>query len=390
MGAGEDFLLKWNDHHSLFFAGAEELCQSEEYTDVTLAAGQRFFSAHRLVLSICSPFFRALFKRLGSGAVAQKSVIFLKDVEPMHLELLLEYMYKGEIKVQEAELVNVLNAAQSLEIKGLTDSSQKNDTTQPTSGSGNSGNGSNGGSSSNTSSSKSDSHHRSSSSHKRPSPSPSNVAGTGSGSIHSDTPPRKRSKPPLHHDTTGNTAAMAVNVKEEHQEVIPVTDNDWPDQDTGGGGGGGGTAGSGTVAGSDGTLTGYNDGQDASDYASTVATGYEEMGYEGDEYYSEEGMVNLGEGDDREATCVLCCKVFSTKYNLKVHYRTVHEQLKLFRCPICDRNFSQNSSLNRHIRSNHQQKTTSRSGRDSASGGDSSSYNSAGGSLDTYNYQSTL
>jgi len=364
MGAGEDFLLKWNDHHSLFFAGAEELCQSEEYTDVTLAAGQRFFSAHRLVLSICSPFFRALFKRLGSGAVAQKSVIFLKDVEPMHLELLLEYMYKGEIKVQEAELVNVLNAAQSLEIKGLTDSSQKNDTTQPTSGSGNSGNGSNGGSSSNTSSSKSDSHHRSSSSHKRPSPSPSNVAGTGSGSIHSDTPPRKRSKPPLHHDTTGNTAAMAVNVKEEHQEVIPVTDNDWPDQDTGGGGGGGGTAGSGTVAGSDGTLTGYNDGQDASDYASTVATGYEEMGYEGDEYYSEEGMVNLGEGDDRVrctsskgasdgvggggyAVCKYCLKDCRTPSLLERHI-TVHTKEKKYVC-VCGRGYTRPDRFRKHL-----------------------------------------
>ena len=96
MGASEDFLLKWNDHHSLFFAGAEELCESEEYTDVTLAAGQKFFSAHKLVLSICSPYFRSLFKRLGSNV---KSVIFLKDVDPKHLELLLEYMYKGEIKV---------------------------------------------------------------------------------------------------------------------------------------------------------------------------------------------------------------------------------------------------------------------------------------------------
>ena len=96
MGSSEDFLLKWNDHHSLFFAGAEELCASEEYTDVTLAAGQQFFSAHRLVLSICSPFFRSLFKRLGPA----KTVIFLKDVDPKHLELLLEYMYKGEIKVQ--------------------------------------------------------------------------------------------------------------------------------------------------------------------------------------------------------------------------------------------------------------------------------------------------
>jgi hypothetical protein len=57
--SGEDFLLKWNDHHSLFFAGAEQLCESEEYTDVTLAA-------HKLVLSICSPYFLLLFLCLGA------------------------------------------------------------------------------------------------------------------------------------------------------------------------------------------------------------------------------------------------------------------------------------------------------------------------------------
>ena len=54
----EDFLLKWNDHHTLFFRGAEELLEKDEYTDVILAAGSKFYSAHKLVLSICSPFFQ--------------------------------------------------------------------------------------------------------------------------------------------------------------------------------------------------------------------------------------------------------------------------------------------------------------------------------------------
>ena len=54
----EEFLLKGNDHHSVFFVGALYLCESEEYNDVTLAA---VFSAHRLVLSICSAYFRQLF-----------------------------------------------------------------------------------------------------------------------------------------------------------------------------------------------------------------------------------------------------------------------------------------------------------------------------------------
>ena len=80
----EDFLLKWNDHHTLFFAGAEKLYQDEEFTDVTLAAGSKFFKAHKLVLSICSPCFQSLFRRLGP----EKHVIFLKDISSLHLELL--------------------------------------------------------------------------------------------------------------------------------------------------------------------------------------------------------------------------------------------------------------------------------------------------------------
>jgi len=123
----EDFLLKWNDHHDLFFAGAELLCQNEEFTDVTLAAGKKFYPAHKLVLSICSPYFQNLFRRLGQ----EKHVIFLKDVSSKHLELLLQYMYKGEIKVQEDELVTVLNTAQSLEIKGLTDSTESSGSGAP-------------------------------------------------------------------------------------------------------------------------------------------------------------------------------------------------------------------------------------------------------------------
>jgi len=97
--------------------GAEELCESEEYTDVTLAAGTKLFAAHKLILSICSPYFRQLFRTMGK----EKTVIYLKDVEPRHLDLLLQYMYKGEIKVKESELVSVLQVAQGLDIKGLSE-----------------------------------------------------------------------------------------------------------------------------------------------------------------------------------------------------------------------------------------------------------------------------
>ncbi|XP_023332184.1 zinc finger and BTB domain-containing protein 45 isoform X14 [Eurytemora carolleeae] len=296
MGAGEDFLLKWNDHHSLFFAGAEELCDSEEYTDVTLAAGQRFFSAHKLVLSICSPFFRALFKRLG----VHKSVIFLKDVEPRHLELLLEYMYKGEIKVQESELVNVLNAAQSLEIKGLTDSGQKTE-----------------------------------SSHSKPDP-PRPVKRPSPGPApHIENSVRKRPRPePTQPIISAPPPTAEVNVKEEQEVIAIPSDTEWVEP-------GGGT------------VSGYNE-EEEGVYNSTVATGYEEMGYEGEEYYNEEGMMNMGEGDDREFSgsgllCPYCSHRFCNRSSLNQHL-PVHTGEKKFQCTNCERRFTQSSSLYKHMK----------------------------------------
>merc|ERR1712183_67613 len=309
--SGEDFLLKWNDHHSLFFAGAEELCESEEYTDVTLAAGSKFFPAHKLVLSICSPYFQKLFRRLG----AEKPVIFLKDVDPKHLELLLQYMYKGEIKVEENELVTVLNTAQGLEIRGLTDSTD-------------------------TGSAKSSEPSKPSPAPYRPPPpkrhspipQPSNqferkkpkLAPSDAlyklSNVHVSPsmeqsgpapPPAPRAPPPP-------PPEQVVNVK---QEVAPVTiDLDQP---------------------TDNSMAGYDDGmaQEMAYSDTTVATGYGgEESYEGEEYYQEGGMVQgAGEQDDRgfgeeglvaqnarrkrvpNQECHICGKVLRDKYNLKRH-----------------------------------------------------------------------
>jgi len=121
---GEDFRLKWNDHHSVFFSTAESLCHGDHLTDVTLSCGSREFSAHKLVLSICSSYFSQLFapkpgakKRPADSA----AIVYLKDVDGRHMELLLNYMYRGEINVEESELMGLLATAKGLQIKGLTE-----------------------------------------------------------------------------------------------------------------------------------------------------------------------------------------------------------------------------------------------------------------------------
>lgn len=86
---GEDFSLKWNDHHSVFFSSAEQLCRGEILTDVTLSCGNVDFDAHKLVLSVCSGYFASIFSRNTDKHKNSHTIVYLKGVEPRHMELIL-------------------------------------------------------------------------------------------------------------------------------------------------------------------------------------------------------------------------------------------------------------------------------------------------------------
>lgn len=113
---GEDFLsLKWNNHKPAFFHLLRILREKGCYTDVTLACGAKFFAVHRLVLMACSDFFTEVFEH----TQCQKPVIVLKDIKSHELEALLDYMYLGEVDVQQTDLPGLIKAAECLRIKGL-------------------------------------------------------------------------------------------------------------------------------------------------------------------------------------------------------------------------------------------------------------------------------
>jgi len=118
----EEYLLKWNDHHNSFFSIVNELCHQEALTDVTIAVGQGdpvIFEAHKLMLSVCSSFFRSILTRKSRNQ--NHPIVFLKDVEPRHMEQLLQYMYRGEINVLQDDLAPLIETARSLQVKGLAD-----------------------------------------------------------------------------------------------------------------------------------------------------------------------------------------------------------------------------------------------------------------------------
>ena len=79
----EEYILKWRDYQSNFFELAEDLFVNELLTDVTVCCRDQTFEAHRLVLSVCSTYFRAVFTspqltRRGGGGGQGHPVIFIK------------------------------------------------------------------------------------------------------------------------------------------------------------------------------------------------------------------------------------------------------------------------------------------------------------------------
>ncbi|XP_021914815.1 broad-complex core protein isoforms 1/2/3/4/5-like isoform X7 [Zootermopsis nevadensis] len=124
---GEQFSLRWNNFHNNLTAGFHALLQEEDLVDVTLAAGGQFVHAHKIVLSVCSPYFKELFK----VNPCKHPIVILKDVGHKELVAILQFMYQGEVNVQQEDLATFLKTAELLQIKGLTENDSPATNTPP-------------------------------------------------------------------------------------------------------------------------------------------------------------------------------------------------------------------------------------------------------------------
>ncbi|XP_026746811.1 protein tramtrack, beta isoform-like isoform X5 [Trichoplusia ni] len=116
MASDEQFSLCWNNFHANMSAGFHGLLSRGDLVDVTLAADGRLLQAHKLVLSVCSPYFQEMFKSNPNP----HPIVFLKDVSHSALRDLLQFMYQGEVNVKQEELASFISTAEQLQVKGLT------------------------------------------------------------------------------------------------------------------------------------------------------------------------------------------------------------------------------------------------------------------------------
>jgi len=116
MATAEKFCLRWNDFEANISSAFRELRDDKDFFDVTLACDDEQISAHKVILSACSPFFRTVLRRNRHD----HPLLYLRGVKYVDLVAVLNFMYHGEVNVAQEELNSFLAVAEDLKVKGLT------------------------------------------------------------------------------------------------------------------------------------------------------------------------------------------------------------------------------------------------------------------------------
>ena len=121
MGASEKFSLKWNDFQDNVAKSFSQLRKQTGLMDVTLVSSdQKQVSAHRLVLSACSDFFKNIFY----SNTHSHPLLYLDGVNSKEINLMLEYIYQGEVQICQEDLNRFLEIAKKFQLDGLLETEE--------------------------------------------------------------------------------------------------------------------------------------------------------------------------------------------------------------------------------------------------------------------------
>ena len=115
MNSNDKFHLHWKEFETNINQAFRELREEKELFDVTLVCDDSQLSAHKVILSACSPFFRRV---LGQNPHPHP-LIYIKGVKFKELQNVLNFMYMGEVSLAQEELQYFLQVAQDLKVKGI-------------------------------------------------------------------------------------------------------------------------------------------------------------------------------------------------------------------------------------------------------------------------------
>uniref|UniRef100_A0A8D9DMU4 Broad-complex core protein isoform 6 n=1 Tax=Cacopsylla melanoneura TaxID=428564 RepID=A0A8D9DMU4_9HEMI len=117
--ANELFCLKWNNYTSNIITELDSLRTDGDLVDVTILCDGRKITAHKVILSACSSYFRTIFRE----NPCQHPVVILKDINYEDIEAVLCFVYQGTVYISKSRMDSFLKTAESLQIKGLAGAS---------------------------------------------------------------------------------------------------------------------------------------------------------------------------------------------------------------------------------------------------------------------------
>jgi len=302
----EKFCLRWNDFETNISLAFRELKDDKDFFDVTLACDGEQISAHKIILSACSPFFRDILRRNPH----QHPLLYFKGIKLPDMQAVLNFMYHGEVSVAQEELNTFLAVAEDLRVKGLTQNNSEDIQNS-----------------------------------KPIKDKPQQIASDFPARQSWQTPPPAKSRQPT-----------TTQEDDDIQEVVPVKaePRDVPPS----------AAGSLAMANQElypspasQTVAAVND--PAYDYH---ADEYDDYGqYEGNHYQGGGEAAMEGSKDvdslmsklDTGYLCLVCNRVSAAKGNMKKHIESVHIQEEPQQCGLCERKFKNKNSLQNHMSLSH-------------------------------------
>jgi len=122
--SSQTYRLRWNKESSAEFSLSEsfkELRDNSEFFDVSIGCslkggGARTLRAHKMILASYSNVFKEILREHPNKT---DPMIYLSAISFLELSCILEFMYNGEVNINQSNLKSFLAIAAELQIKGL-------------------------------------------------------------------------------------------------------------------------------------------------------------------------------------------------------------------------------------------------------------------------------
>jgi len=112
----DKFCLNWNGYDTNIRESFRKLREDQRLFDVTLVTDDgQHIQAHKIILSAGTPFFSDIFLKSNKANM----LIYLKGINSVELEHLLDFIYNGEASVRQEELKEFLETGKKLQVNGF-------------------------------------------------------------------------------------------------------------------------------------------------------------------------------------------------------------------------------------------------------------------------------